>query len=57
MVKLKEEISVYLSSLDLTDKLLLRDQYFLFLGKETKEEKVISRIIETIKMKKGDKNN
>ncbi|MBA7519060.1 hypothetical protein ES705_11134 [subsurface metagenome] len=51
---LKEiEIFDYLSSLDLTDKLLLRDQYYLFLGEETKEEKVVSEIIETIKKKKG----
>jgi len=53
MVKLKEEISTYLDSLDLADKLLIRDIYYLFLGKETEEEKVISKIIETIKMKKG----
>ncbi|MBA7516030.1 hypothetical protein ES705_08075 [subsurface metagenome] len=47
--KEEEEIFDYLNSLDKTDKLLLRDTYYLFLGKETKEEKVISKIIKSIK--------
>jgi len=45
MVKLKEEISTYLNSLDLADKLLLRDTYYLFCGSESKEEKAITRIL------------
>ena len=51
---LKEiEIFNYLDGLDKTDKLLIRDTYYFFCGKKTKEEKAISRIIESIKMKKG----
>ncbi|MBA7565680.1 hypothetical protein ES708_07365 [subsurface metagenome] len=53
--KEEEEIFNYLDSLDKTDKLLLRDTYYLFLGKETKEEKVISKIIKSIKIKGGFK--
>ncbi|MBA7515719.1 hypothetical protein ES705_07762 [subsurface metagenome] len=45
MVKLKEEITTYLDSLDLADKLLIRDTYYLFLGKETEEEKAITKIL------------
>ena len=44
---LKEmEIFDYLNSLDRTDLLLIRDIYYLFLGKETEEEKAITRILE-----------
>ena len=50
---LKEiEISTYLNSLDKTDKLLIRDTYYLFCGNESKEEKSISRIIKSIKIKR-----
>ncbi|MBA7553222.1 hypothetical protein ES705_45811 [subsurface metagenome] len=44
---LKEiEIFDYLNSLDLTDKLLLRDTYYLFCGGiESKEERAITRIL------------
>ncbi len=46
MVKLKEEISTYLNSLDLADKLLIRDTVYLFCGgSESKEEKAISKIL------------
>jgi hypothetical protein len=46
MVKLKEEISTYLDSLDLADKLLIRDTYFLFCGgNESKQEKAITKIL------------
>ena len=54
--KEKEEIFNYLNSLDLADKLLLRDQYYLFCGNESKEEKAISKIIESIKIKGGFKS-
>lgn len=44
---LKEiEISTYLNNLDRTDKLLIRDQYYLFCGGESKEEKSITKILE-----------
>ncbi|MBA7560507.1 hypothetical protein ES695_03560 [Candidatus Atribacteria bacterium 1244-E10-H5-B2] len=50
----EEEISTYLNSLDLADKLLLRDTYYLFCGgSESKQEKAISKIIKTIRMKGG----
>ena len=46
--RLKEvEIFTYLNSLDLTDKLLIRDTVYLFCGSgESKEEKAISKILE-----------
>jgi len=45
--RLKEvEIFTYLNSLDLTDKLLIRDTVYLFCGGESKEEKAISKILE-----------
>ena len=45
---LKEiEIFDYLNGLDLADKLLIRDIYYLFCGGlESKEEKAISKILE-----------
>ena len=52
----EEEITNYLDSLDLTDKLLIRDTYYFFCGNESKEEKAISKIIETIKIKGGFKS-
>ncbi|MBA7576868.1 hypothetical protein ES708_18710 [subsurface metagenome] len=46
MVKLKEEIFAYLNSLDLADKLLIRDIYYLFCGGvESKQEKAITKIL------------
>jgi len=46
MAKTKEEISTYLNGLDLTDRLLIRDIYYLFCGGvESKEEKAISKIL------------
>ncbi|MBA7582543.1 hypothetical protein ES695_10395 [Candidatus Atribacteria bacterium 1244-E10-H5-B2] len=54
--KEEEEISTYLNSLDRTDLLLIRDTYYLFLGKETKQGKVISKLIENIKIKGGFKS-
>jgi len=49
---MKEEIFIYLNNLDRTDKLLIRDQYYLFCGgNKSKQEKAISKIIETIKNK------
>jgi len=49
---LKEvEIFDYLNNLDLTDKLLIRDTYYLFCGgSESKEEKAITKILK----KRGD---
>jgi len=49
---LKEiEISTYLNGLDKTDKLLIRDTYYLFCGgAESKEEKAITIILK----KRGD---
>ena len=45
---LKEiEIFDYLNSLDLTDKLLIKNTYYLFCGgNESKQEKAISKILE-----------
>ena len=44
--RLKElELFDYLNSLDLADKLLLRDTYYLFCGSESKEEKAITKIL------------
>jgi hypothetical protein len=44
--KEEEEISAYLNSLDLADKLLIRDIYFLFCGgSESKEEKALTKIL------------
>ena len=44
--RLKElELFDYLNSLDLTDKLLLRDQYYLFCGSESEGEKAITKIL------------
>ena len=40
------EIFDYLNGLDRTDKLLLRDTYYLFCGSESKEEKAISEMLE-----------
>jgi len=49
--RLKEvEVSTYLNSLDRTDRLLIRDIYYLFCGGgESKEEKAISKILENRK--------
>ncbi len=42
----REIIFAYLDSLDLADKLLLRDQYYLFCGGiESKEERAITKIL------------
>ena len=43
--KEKVEIFNYLNSLDLADKLLIRDTYYLFCGSENKEEKAITKIL------------
>ena len=45
--RLKElELFDYLNSLDLADRLLIRDTYYLFCGGgESKEEKAISKIL------------
>lgn len=51
--RLKElELFDYLNSLDLADKLLIRDTYYLFCGNESKQEKAITKILE----EKGLKN-
>ncbi|MBA7570218.1 hypothetical protein ES695_01265 [Candidatus Atribacteria bacterium 1244-E10-H5-B2] len=50
----EEEITNYLDSLDLTDKLLIRDTYYLFLGNLSMQEEAISKIIKSIKIKGGD---
>jgi len=51
--RLKElELFDYLNSLDLTDKLLLRDTYYLFCsGSESKEEKAITKILKGRRVK------
>ncbi len=43
--KEEEEIFNYLNSLDRTDRLLLRDIYYLFCGNESKQERAISKIL------------
>ena len=53
--RLKElKLFDYLNSLDLADKLLLRDQYYLFCGgSKSKAEKSITRILEKRGVKPG----
>ncbi|MBA7698630.1 hypothetical protein ES703_107309 [subsurface metagenome] len=46
MSKIEEEISTYLNNLDRTDKLLIRDIYYLFCGGiVSRGERLISKIL------------